>query len=396
MSEFSLTKEARVARLMEIARLILKTGNAQPLINDNADLLATVVPSDFITLFDEVVKEGYNMSEIKVLTNKLINVFHVSVRDYHRIAPQPDSFLDVLEKNNAVMAQSLQNIRPVFKAFIKDVNNTALRFELDALFEQLDAFAKYYTIKENILFPVLEAAWPDHRCVQIMWSFHDDIRRNLKAVRAQLQAGISDLPAFNRSVGDLFFNMLAIKFREEHILFPAILSSLNERQLNALNHEAVEMGYPYVQPALVSEPVNNEAIQGSSINLGTGTLSVDQIKLIFNHLPVDITFVDDNNKVCYFSTPPKRIFPRTISIIGREVNRCHPPESVHVVEKIVESFRSGEKSHADFWIKMKGEYILIQYFAVRDEQGTYKGVIEVTQEISHIKALEGEKRLLDW
>ena len=396
MSEFTLTKEARVARLMEIARLILKTGNAQPLINDNADLLATVVPSDFITLFDEVVKEGYNMSEIKVLTNKLINVFHVSIRDYHRVAPQPDSFLDVLEKNNAVMAQSLQNIRPAFKAFIKDINNVSLRFELDALFEKLDAFVKYYTIKENILFPVLEAAWPDHRCVQIMWSFHDDIRRNLKAVRAQLQAGISDLPAFNRSVGDLFFNMLAIKFREEHILFPAILSSLSERQLNALNHEAVEMGYPYVQPALVSEPVNNAAIQGSSINLGTGTLSVDQIKLIFNHLPVDITFVDDNNKVCYFSTPAKRIFPRTISIIGREVNRCHPPESVHVVEKIVESFRSGEKSHADFWIKMKGEYILIQYFAVRDEQGTYKGVIEVTQEISHIKALEGEKRLLDW
>ena len=138
------------------------------------------------------------------------------------------------------------------------------------------------------------------------------------------------------------------------------------------------------------------AFDDGLINLGTGKVNVEQIKLIFNHLPVDITFVDENNKVCYFSTPPKRIFPRTTAIIGREVSNCHPPESVHVVEQIVESFRSGEKDQADFWIKMRGEYILIQYFAVRDENGNYKGVIEVSQEISGIKALEGEKRLLDW
>ncbi len=106
--------------------------------------------------------------------------------------------------------------------------------------------------------------------------------------------------------------------------------------------------------------------------------------------------MDENNKVCYFSSPAKRIFPRTTAIIGRDVSNCHPPESVHIVEQIVESFRAGEKTQADFWIKMRGEYILIQYFAVRDEQENYKGVIEVSQEISGIKALEGEKRLLDW
>ena len=131
-------------------------------------------------------------------------------------------------------------------------------------------------------------------------------------------------------------------------------------------------------------------------NLGTGYLTIEQIKLIFNHLPVDVTYVDENNKVKYFSTPKKRIFPRTTAIIDREVDNCHPPESVHVVRKIIESFRNGEKDQADFWIKMKGEYILIQYFAVRDELKNYKGVIEVSQEISGIKAIDGEKRLLDW
>jgi PAS domain S-box-containing protein len=113
-------------------------------------------------------------------------------------------------------------------------------------------------------------------------------------------------------------------------------------------------------------------------------------------LPVDITYVDENNKVKFFSTPEKRIFRRTNSIIGRDVKNCHPHESVHVVEQIVEAFRRGEKDKASFWIRMKGEMILIQYFVVRDEDGNYRGVVEVSQEITEIQNIQGEKRLLDW
>jgi DUF438 domain-containing protein len=132
------------------------------------------------------------------------------------------------------------------------------------------------------------------------------------------------------------------------------------------------------------------------IDLEQGHMLPEQINWLLKFMPVDITYVDENDTVQFFSTPQKRIFPRTTAIIGRKVSNCHPPESVHVVEKIVESFKNGEKDHADFWIKMKDEYILIRYFAVRDEQNNYKGVIEVTQEISDIKAIDGEKRLLDW
>ena len=156
------------------------------------------------------------------------------------------------------------------------------------------------------------------------------------------------------------------------------------------------MGYPYVQPDIKAEHQPEAEVAGGLVDLGTGKLLPEQIALIFNHLPVDITFVDEHNKVCYFSAPQKRIFPRTVAIIGRQVNNCHPPESVHVVEQIVESFRRGEKEHADFWIRMRGEVIYIRYFAVRDSQGLYKGVLEVSQEVSAIQALEGEKRLLDW
>jgi hypothetical protein len=396
MSEFTNTKEKRLAKLLEVSQLLLKTGNARSFILANEDFIPTVIPADFITLFDEIVKQAYKMEDIKVLTNKVLNIFHIPIRDFVRVEPQPDSFLGVLEQNNHEMELVLNKIRPVFKSFVKDTANVDLQKQLIKLFSQLEIFAKHYTIKENVLFPVIEETWPDYRCLQIMWSFHDDIRRNIKTVITQLIEQDFDIKAFNKCVGDIFFNMLAIKFREEKILFPYILSTLSERKLNEMNKMGFELGYPYIQPTLEIKEMESTNIDGSMVNLGTGKVSIDQIKLIFNHLPVDITFVDENNKVCYFSTPAKRIFPRTTAIIGREVSNCHPPESVHVVEQIVDSFKSGEKDHADFWIKMRGEFILIQYFAVRDESGNYKGVIEVSQEISAIQALKGEKRLLDW
>ena len=336
------------------------------------------------------------MEDIKILTNKILNIFHIPIKEFKRIVPDPDTFLYVLEKNNAEMELRLNNIRPVFISFTKDPLNKAVQKELLALIMQLEIFAKHYTIKENVLFPILEQSWPDYRCLQIMWSFHYDIRRNMNSVIFQLREEHIEPKEFNKCIGDIFFNMLAIKFREEHILFPHILSTISERQLEEMNKEGLKLGYPYINPDLtISGEVISE-FQGNLVNLGTGKISLEQIKLIFNHLPVDITFVDENNRVCYFSTPPHRIFTRTAAIIGREVRNCHPPESVHVVEQIIESFRNGKKDHADFWIKMKGEFILIQYFAIRDEKNNYKGVIEVSQEISGIKSLEGEKSLLDW
>lgn len=396
MSEFTNKKAVRVKKLIEVSKLLLETGNARPFIIENEDFIQTVIPEDFITLFDELIKEGVKVDDLKPLTNKVLNIFHQAIENYPIIEPKPDSFLAVLESNNQKMVDVLTEIRPLFKKFIQETKDEAITKQLLTAFKKLEVFAKHYTIKENILFPAIEKAWPDYRCLQIMWSFHDDIRRNIKYVISQLDEGVTDFKLFNKSVGDVFFNMMAIKFREERILFPLILSTIKERDLNRMNKEAVEMGYPYIQPTSVATEQTEQASNDGLANLGTGSLSIEQIKLIFNHLPVDITYVDENDKVCYFSTPKKRIFPRTIAIIGREVSNCHPPESVHVVEKIVDSFKSGEKSQADFWIKMKGEYILIQYFAVRDEKGNYKGVIEVSQEVTHIKALEGEKRLLDW
>ncbi len=395
MSEFTVTKEKRLLKLKEVAKLLLETGNAHSFIIANNDFIPTVVPSDFIMLFDEIIKEGYDMAEVKALSNKILNIFHTSIADYQRIIPDPDSFLGLLEQNNTAMEEILQKIRPVYKSFLKDSENATLRLELEALFNKLEVFTNQYLIKENVLFPVLEELWPDYRCVKIMWSFHDDIRHNIKAIIDQLGNDHIDFKRFNRCIGDVFFQLLAIKFREERILFPYIQSTIGAEQLEAMILEGLDIGYPYVQPVKVKTHEKKEGFSKDLAKLGTGELSVEQIKLIFNHLPVDITYVDEYDKVRYFSTPSKRIFPRTTAVLGREVRNCHPPESVHVVEEIIESFRTGNRSKADFWINRKGELILIQYFAVRDKLGKYRGVIEVSQEISNIKSLEGEKRLLD-
>jgi hypothetical protein len=396
MSEFTNNKAKRIEKLLKISQLIIFKGDTHTFIKNNEEFIDQVIPSDFIVLFDETIKLGYPIEELKALTNKLLNVFHKTISSYNNPPAPAHSFIGILEENNRQMEQILKNIRPVLKAFVKGEETEINKEKLKVLLAELELFDAQYTIKENILFPVLEKQWPNYRCLQIMWSFHDDIRKNIKNAILLLNNNHLDMKKFNRYIGDIFFNMLAIKFREEYILFPEIMMTITEKQLNSMKAEALEMAFPYTQPLPDEMLAEEENLLSSDVDLGTGNLNAAQIKLIFNHLPVDITYVDENDIVRYFSTPKKRIFPRTKAIIGREVSNCHPPESVHIVEKIVDSFKSGEKDEAKFWIQMRGEFILIQYFAVRNEQGEYKGVIEVSQEVSDIRALEGEKRLLDW
>ncbi len=284
----------------------------------------------------------------------------------------------------------------MIREFNSDLSDSVLKEALFAGFREIEKVGQYYLIKENILFPVIEKYVPEFRCLSVMWSFHDDIRRNIKEIIDELQKKEPDLKRFNRLAGDIFFNIYAIRFREERILFPVIQSFIPENELKLLIPEAIETGFPFWQPEYPQELQESITTEENKINLETGNLTVEQIKLLFNHLPVDITFVDENDKVVYFSSPQKRIFPRSKAVIGRDVHNCHPPESVHVVEQIVNAFRNGKKDVASFWINMKGQQLLIQYFPVRDEAGKYRGIVEVSQEITGIRQLQGEKRLLDW
>ncbi|HLN71894.1 MAG TPA: PAS domain-containing protein [Prolixibacteraceae bacterium] len=397
MSEFTNHKENRIKKLVELFLLVIRQELSPELVGRYQPVIDLATPADVIGVVDELVQLQIPMPDLKKGLNKALNLLNKSLQEFPYQAPAAGSFLHTFILNNIQIDLRLKTIRPLLKEINQDNSNRQIRSELKNKLIDLLKVDLHYQIKENVLFPVIEKYLTDYRCLQVMWSFHDDIRRNLKETIQMLDTADFDLKKFNRLAGDIFFNIYAIKFREERILFPIVSGMIPEKELNALTGESLEIGFPFVQPETLSEEVVSEETEISEeVDLKSGHLSPDQIRLVFNHLPVDITYVDENNKVKFFSTPEKRIFRRTNSIIGRDVKNCHPHESVHVVEKIVEAFRNGEKDKASFWIQMKGEFILIQYFAVRDETGNYKGVVEVSQEITEIRNLQGEKRLLDW
>jgi DUF438 domain-containing protein len=199
-------------------------------------------------------------------------------------------------------------------------------------------------------------------------------------------------------------------YKEENILLPMILEKLDEEEWKSIARESKEFGYCLLDKvpqwsALVEAPASTAAVDGEparrahSPALGTlvmpsGSLMPKEIVKILDTLPLDMTFVDKDDKVKYFSQGKDRVFERTVSILGRDVANCHPPQSVHVVEKILDSFKNGEKDHEDFWIRMGPKFVYIRYYAVRSDSGEYLGTLEVTQDIGPIMALEGEKRLM--
>jgi len=386
-----------VAQLTELFQQVIRGEMSAEKLTIYQEVIDLTGPADVIEAVDNLVKLQIPMPDLKKGINKALNLLNKSLQDFPCSLPDSGSFLDILHQNNSEIDQRLKAIRPILKAVNQDVTNQQIRIELKDQLTDLFRIDLHYQIKENVLFPLIEKYLPNYRCLQVMWSFHDDIRRNLKEAIQLLEMQDFDLKKLNRLAGDIFFNIYAIKFREERILFPVISDLIPENELNATINESLEIGFPFVQPGLApKEPEGTINEFSGEVDLKTGCLSAEQIRLIFNHLPVDITYVDENNQVKFFSTPEKRIFRRTKSIIGRDVKNCHPHESLHVVEQIVEAFRNGERQKASFWIQMKGEFILIQYFAVRDEQGIFRGVVEVSQEITEIRSLQGENRILDW
>lgn len=397
MSEFTNHQQQRIARLAMLFEAAVHGEITAALVNEYQEAIDRATPADVIAVVDWLIHLKLPMNDVKKGINKALNLLNKTLREFPYAPPPADSLAGYLIQNNGQLDLRLKAIRPLLKEINGDPENEAIRNGLREKFADLSKMDLHYQIKENVLFPLIETYMPDYNCLQVMWSMHDDIRENIQTIVEMLGETALDLKSFNRLAGDVFFNMYAIKFREEQILFPVALDLIPEKELALLLNQSIEIGFPFIHPEIKMQETSVNAVTPSGeIDLKTGFLTAEQIVLIFDHLPVDITYVDEFNKVKYYSTPEKRIFRRTNSVIGREVKNCHPPESVHVVEQIVEAFRKGEKDKASFWIQMKGEFILIQYFAVRDEQGNYRGVVEVSQEITEIRSLEGEQRLLDW
>jgi len=363
--------------------------------------LALSKPKDFVSAVDLLVQKKAVSLEMKKGINKMLNVFYTHLNELPQPVLKDNSFLGILVRDNKEIIAHANQLKPLIKELQHpDELSPQLLEKLQTYFKELLKIEQHYQVMENILFPFLEKQWPDHRCFQVLWSVHDDVREELRELQKLAISENWDLKRFNRLTGDLFFNLKTIIFREEKILIPTIVEAGFDKALDMFLAEADEIGWSFIEsPVLKNTEVgtrNKAGKFGDNIKFSTGSLSPGQIELIFNHLPVDITFVDEQDTVRYFSTPKKRTFTRTNAVIGRTVQNCHPPESVWMVEEILDAFRKGEQDDASFWIPFKDQFVYIQYFAMRDKNGKYFGTIEVTQDVKEIRDLEGERRLLNW
>jgi DUF438 domain-containing protein len=273
------------------------------------------------------------------------------------------------------------------------------------VFNQLQTIEKRFARKENQLFPFLEKkGWNGPS--QGMWSFHDNLREQFRLIQYYLKTNNPE--KINTNTPFLVDGIYRLMQIEETVLFPNALDLLEENDWIGMRVGEEEIGWmltetpaPFPNVAYIhpSEDFTKREMTFSLENTShydEGYMTVEQVNLLLKTMPLDLTFVDENDKVIFYNRGEERVFPRSAGIIGREVKFCHPPKSVGTVLKILDEFRKGTKNESSFWINYKERLIYIRYFAVRDANKNYKGVIEMSQDITDIKNIEGEKRLLDW
>ncbi|MBY8997102.1 MAG: DUF438 domain-containing protein [Candidatus Thorarchaeota archaeon] len=272
---------------------------------------------------------------------------------------------------------------------IKLVNLLKDSPEDDSVFEELKKIIVHYTRLQNQLFPLLEKTGVTGPST-VMWAKQDEIREMFSKVDA------SNLSELLTAIEELIY-------KEENILFPMSLENLSEYDWVKVRTGEEEIGYAWVTPGTEWKPISpidihqvDQEPESPKINLNTGSLTLKEIDLLLRHLPLDISFVGVDEKVKYYSATDERIFPRSPAVIGRSVINCHPSKSYDKVQKILAYFKEGKKDKAIFWIQMKDRFFLISYYAVRDDNGEFIGTLEVTQDVTEVRSLEGEKRLLDW
>jgi uncharacterized protein len=378
----------RLSRLLEYIKAIENNqSNLDTYKHYESDILS-VNHEELFILFDALLKEGHKPKEILVYLDKLVHVFSQSL-DQKKTLLLEDSFLDHLTQENRELELRLNNIKQIL------IENKGV-FPKDkiSLFEELEPFTIHYTKIQNILFPYLEKKADHFSGVSIMWSLHDLTRTRLKETieAIQLEKPFNEV---SKLLGEYFFKAFGLIQKEEMILFQLCSSICSIEELEEMRYQSFEYGFAWIKTPIQKEH-KSKTIGSAFFSTDTGELSFEQLSLFLDALPIDCTYVDDHNKVRYFNRPKDRIFPRSPSVIGRDVRNCHPAESVDVVNQIIEAFRKNEQSEANFWIEMRGKFLYIRYFALRDKDGVYKGVLELSQEVSEIRSLQGQRRLLQW
>lgn len=364
-------------------------------------------PAELALIEQNLINEGLPVQEVQRLCDVHAAVFRDALENNPSLQfPSGHPAEIFMSENLAVQELIHQSIRPLIQELQQSgaENEQAVALKLAEKLNLLWDIDKHYRRKEDLVFPFLEK-YEISGPPKVMWGVDDQIRNLLKEAKGLVSRYKPETKqAFIDKTEEALAQIEEMVFKEEKIFLPMAMETLSEDDWVQVGQSSDEIGYCLVEPKQGWKParaaltgIETEVAEGISGNIkfSTGILTQHEIEMIFSHLPVDITFVDKNGIVKFFSATKDRIFPRAKTIIGRKVENCHPPASVHIVEKIVEDFKSGRKDHENFWIKMGEKFVYIQYFAVRDQDGSFAGVVEVTQDIKPIQAISGEKRIAD-
>ncbi|MCP5110694.1 MAG: DUF438 domain-containing protein [bacterium] len=408
MSEIIDNRAHRVRTLKEIIKR-LHAGEAPETVK--AKLEEVVKQTDYsevVAMEQELMADGMPVEEIQSMCD-----LHSQVTREVLVAPparmvEPGHPADTFRRENEALRGVLLRMREAMGQISKlddsgDASAPLLAWR-QASNELMD-IDKHYQRKEHALFSRMEAhgiTGPS----KVMWAKDDEVRELLKDLGTALgeqEATVAEWKLLAASAGEAAVAAVEeMIYKEENILLPMCFEALTAEDWAAVWLASPEYGWCLVEPRDEYRPPESVVKEGlklastESIQLPTGNLALEQLLGIFSTLPVDITFVDADDRVAFFSEGPDRVFARSKAIIGRKVQHCHPPRSVNVVDRIVTDFREGRQNVAEFWINFQGRFVHIRYFAVRGADSQYLGTLEITQDATRIRQLEGERRLLEY
>ncbi len=375
----------RAHRLRTLKGIIkeLHAGHPSGTVKDRlAQLVGETDYSEIVAMEQELMAEGMPVEEVQCMCDVHSQVVRESLVQLAPKPVAPGHPVDTFRRENEAL-----------RAVIASMRQTPAR----ETYNQLMDVEKHYQRKEHAFFPFLERhgiTGPS----KVMWAKDDEVRTLLKKLGAAL-AGAP--PATAASAAEAALGAVEeMMYKEDHILLPMCLDRFTEDEWGEIWASSPRYGWCLVEPqegyqppdAAVRESLRLAATE--SVQLPTGNLTIEQLVAIFSTMPVDVTFVDADDRVAFFSEGPDRVFARSKAIIGRKVQHCHPPRSVDIVDRIVTDFREGRQNVAEFWITLDGKFVHIRYFAIRDAQSKYLGTMEITQDLTKVRALEGERRLL--
>lgn len=398
MSELLDPASQRIQTLKEVI-LHLHRGEAPEAVRARlSELVSQVEPSEIAAMEGQLMADGMSPEEVRAMCDLHAEVVKdVMAEPCAPCGLPPGHPVHQFKAENAALRRAMAAARPALDALAATAGRLAALAALQPLFE----VDKHYKRKEHLVFSILERHGTFGPS-KVMWGKDDEVRELLKSARTALEEAslTADELRFVKEglIEPAFAAMEGMIFKEENILFPMAMGMFTEPEWGEVFAQSAEYGWCLVAPAEGYRPpqaTQAAAAPAGAVAFPSGALTFDQLLALFNSLPVDLTLVDAEDRVAWFSEGPERIFERSRAVIGRSVQLCHPPKSVHIVDRILGDFRAGRRSVAEFWIQMGPRFVHIRYFALRDGAGAYLGTLEVTQDLTRLRALQGERRLLN-